>query len=288
MNPASKGLLFGTAGIPLSTSPASTLAAISRIKELGLGCLEVEMVRGCRFSRETAQAIRRRAEELDVILSAHAPYSINFLSAEQGKRLSSQEQLLSSARLADLCGIRNLVFHGGFYGTNSPEKALEIIRQTLKEIISILRAEKNRVVLRLETMGKKSQFGTLEEVLTLCQEIEELQPCLDFSHLYAREGELNGYNQFSRALNKVAKKLGEEALQNLHLHISGIHFGERGEIKHLNLDEASLRWEEWLMALQDRDVSGTVICESPNLESDALKLQNFYRAYREKSKNFFK
>lgn len=286
MKPASKGLLFGTAGIPLSTSPSSTLAAINQIKELGLSCLEVEMVRGCRFSRETALAIRRRAEELEVILSAHAPYSINFLSVEPGKRLSAQEQLLSSARIADLCGIRNLVFHGGFYGANPPERALEMMRHTLKNIISILRAEKNKVTLRLETMGKKSQFGTLEEVLILCQEIDELQPCLDFSHLYAREGELNGYNQFSRALNKVGKKLGEQALKNLHLHISGVDFGDKGEIKHLNLSEANLHWEEWIMALHDRGVSGTVICESPNLETDALKLQNFYLAYREKSKKF--
>lgn len=284
MNSAFKGLLFGTAGIPLSTSPASTLNAITRLKELGLSCLEVEMVRGCRFSQETALAIRRRAEELGIILSAHAPYSINFLSAEPGKRLSSQEQLLTSARLADLCGMRNLVFHGGFYGANSPEKAFEILRESLKNIISILRSEKNKVTLRLETMGKKSQFGTLEEILSLCQEIEELKPCLDFSHLYARDGQLNGYQQFTRVLNKVAKKLGEEALHCLHLHISGIEFGEKGEIKHLNLNEADLRWEEWIMALHDRGVSGTVICESPSLEADALRLQNLYLAYKEKSK----
>ncbi|MCX7973146.1 MAG: TIM barrel protein [Candidatus Aminicenantes bacterium] len=287
MNSAFKGLIFGTAGIPLSTSPASTLHALDRLKELGLSCLEVELVRGFRFSRETAMAIRRRAEELGIILSAHAPYSINFLSAEPGKRLSSQEQLLSSARLAELCGIRNLVFHGGFYGTNPPDKALEILSETLKNIISILRSEKNRVILRLETMGKKSQFGTLEEILSLCQEIEELQPCLDFSHLYAREGELNGYQQFSRVLNKVAKKLGEDVLHDLHLHISGIEFGEKGEIKHLNLKEADLRWEEWIMALHDRGVAGRVICESPSLEADALCLQNLYLAYKEKSKKFF-
>lgn len=284
MNSAFKGLLFGTAGIPLSTSPASTLNALTRLKELGLSCLEVEMVRGCRFSQETALAIRRRAEELGIILSAHAPYSINFLSAEPGKRLSSQEQLLTSARLADLCGMRNLVFHGGFYGANSPEKAFEILRESLKNIISILRSEKNKITLRLETMGKKSQFGTLEEILSLCQEIEELKPCLDFSHLYARDGQLNGYQQFTRVLNKVAKKLGEEALHCLHLHISGIEFGEKGEIKHLNLNEADLRWEEWIMALHDRGVSGTVICESPSLEADALRLQNLYLAYKEKSK----
>ena len=43
---ASRRLLFGTAGVPLSTPAASTLAAIEHVKKLGLGCLEVEFVKG--------------------------------------------------------------------------------------------------------------------------------------------------------------------------------------------------------------------------------------------------
>jgi len=284
MSSASDRLLFGTAGIPLSASPATTLTAISRVKELGLSCLEIEMVRGARFSTETAHAIRKKAEEEGIILSAHAPYSINLLSAETGKRLSSQEQLLSAARLANLCGAKKFVFHGGFYGSHPPAKAIEIIRESLKDILSFLRTEKNKVILRLETMGKKTQFGTLEEVLVLCQEIEGLQPCLDFSHLYAREGAANGYRHFSRTLRKVAKKLGPEALKNLHVHVSGVEFREKGEIRHLNLRDSDFHWEEWLLALADNGVAGTVICESPNLETDALVLQNHYRSYQEKMK----
>jgi deoxyribonuclease-4 len=131
-------------------------------------------------------------------------------------------------------------------------------------------------------MGKRSQFGSLDEVLTLCREVDGLQPCLDFSHLYAREGKVNSYTDFHRVLSKVARKLGPRALRNAHIHIAGIHYGDKGEIKHLNLEEADFRYDEWLQALRDLAVEGLVICESPNLEEDALMLKKLFLAQREK------
>jgi deoxyribonuclease-4 len=134
------------------------------------------------------------------------------------------------------------------------------------------------VTLRIETMGKRSQFGSLDEVLALCRDVDGLQPCLDFSHLYAREGKVNAYLDFERVLSKVARKLGPRSLRNVHIHIAGIHFGDRGEIKHLNLEETAFRTDEWLQVLRDLGVEGMVICESPNLEGDAVMLKKLYAA----------
>ncbi len=39
-------LLFGTGGTPLSAAARSTVDGIKRIAELGLGCMEIEFVRG--------------------------------------------------------------------------------------------------------------------------------------------------------------------------------------------------------------------------------------------------
>ena len=88
---------------------------------------------------------------------------------------------------------------------------------------------------------------------------------------------------FQRVLRKVARKLGPRALRNVHIHIAGIHFGDKGEIKHLNLDETDFRYDEWLQALRDLGVEGLVICESPNLEDDALMLKKLYLAQTTKS-----
>jgi len=282
MATALRGLLFGTAGVPLSTSEDSSLAAIERIKALGLDCLEIEFVKGVKMGFDTARKVREKAAALGVRLSVHAPYFINLNSEDPGKRLSSQDRLLNTARVGAACGAGSVVFHAAFYGKDPPEKAYEAVKAELKTLLSIVRTERLPITLRIETMGKRSQFGSLDEVLNLCREVDGLQPCLDFSHLYAREGKINSYTDFHRVLSKVARKLGPRALRNVHIHIAGIHYGDKGEIKHLNLGEGDFRYDEWLEVLRDLGVEGLVICESPNLEEDALMLKNLYDAQREK------
>ena len=283
MATAPRGLLFGTAGVPLSSSDDSSLAAIERIKALGLDCLEIEFVKGVKMGLDTARKVRDKAAALGVRLSVHAPYFINLNSEDPGKRLSSQERLLNTARVGAACGAVSVVFHAAFYGKDSPERTYEAVKSELKTLQSIVRTERLPITLRIETMGKRSQFGSLDEVLGLCRDVDGLQPCLDFSHLYAREGRINSYADFHRVLSKVARKLGPRALRNIHIHIAGIHYGGKGEIKHLNLEETDFRYDEWLQTLHDLGVEGLVICESPNLEEDALMLKKLYLAQTTKS-----
>jgi len=276
MPAAPRRLFFGTAGVPLSSADDSTLSALGRIKELGLDGLEIEFVKGVKMGSDTARKIRVKAAALGLRLSVHAPYFINFNSPDPGIRLHSQERLLSSARVAAECGAESVVFHAGFYGQSSPEKAHAVIKKGLAAVMPIVRAERLPVSVRVETMGKKSQFGALDEVLLLCRDVEGLRPCLDFSHIHAREGKVNSYPEFQRVFDKVVRKLGAGALRNAHIHIAGIHYNQQGEVKHLNLDEANFRYDEWVQVLRDLGVEGFVISESPNLEADALMLKNLY------------
>jgi len=280
MTSAPKGLLFGTAGVPFSADDDSTLAGIERIKALGLDGQEIEFVQGVRMGLDTARKVREKAAALGVRLSVHAPYHINLNSEDPGKRLASQERLLKTARIGDACGATSAVFHAAFYGKDTAERTYEAVRSELKNVMSILRGERRAIAMRVETMGKRAQFGSLDEVLSLCRDVDGLQPCLDFSHLYAREGKINSYVEFERVLAKVARKLGPRALKNVHIHIAGIHYGDKGEIKHLNLEETDFRYDEWLQALRDLGVEGLVICESPNLEADAVMLKKLYNAQR--------
>ena len=62
----------------------------------------------------------------------------------------------------------------------------------------------------------------------------------------------------------------------MHIHCSGIKYGAKGELKHLVLEESDLQYVELLRALKDYDVKGLLICESPNLEEDAVLMQETY------------
>jgi len=116
------GLLFGTAGIPRSTKIKSTQSGIERIAELGLGCMEMEFVRGVKMSEAGAHLVVETAARTGVKLSAHAPYFINFNSHELEKIKASQKRLLQTARIAWLCGAGSIVFHAAFYLGDPPEK----------------------------------------------------------------------------------------------------------------------------------------------------------------------
>jgi deoxyribonuclease IV len=273
------GLLFGTGGVPHSSArPRTIINGIKRIAELGLGCTELEFTYGVRMTDAEAQQIAATAQKLKVKLTVHAPYYINLNAQENDKLVSSQDRLLQTAHVAHLCGARDVAFHAAFYMKNDPDIVYRQVKKLLIGIVIEVKKEDRYTLLRPELGGKTSQFGSLEELLTLCSEVDGLAPCIDFAHLHSRTTRYNSYYEFKSALTQIEKKLGRAALDNLHIHLSGINYNNKsGEIMHLNLQESDLKYAELLQALKEMDVKGMVICESPNLEEDALHLQETYQ-----------
>jgi deoxyribonuclease IV len=273
-----EGLLFGTGGVPHSAAkPRSMVNGIKRIAELGLGCTELEFTYGVRMSDAEADQIASTARKGKVRLTAHAPYYINLNAHEHDKLISSQDRLLQTAHVAKLCGVGDIAFHAAFYMKDNPEIVYSQVKKLLTGITAEIKKENRYLNLRPELMGKNSQFGSLEELLNLCGEVNGLAPCIDFAHLHARNGKYNSYYEFKGVLIQIEKKLGRAALDNMHIHLSGINYNSKtGEVMHLNLIESDLKYEELLQALKEQDVKGVVICESPNLEEDALHLMETY------------
>jgi deoxyribonuclease-4 len=271
-------LLFGTGGVPVSAKLRSTEAGIERIAELGLGCMEVEFVQGVKMSPEVAVSLGELAARKKEVLTAHGPYFINLNAVEPHKVHMSKERILQTARIAALFNARSITFHAAFYLKSTPAETYSVVKRHLEEIVNILRNEGNKVTISPEVSGKPSQFGTLEEILQLSSEIEGVAPCFDFSHWHARTGKANSYHEFLDILDQIEKKLGRQALDNMHIHLSGIAYGKKGEIKHLMLPDSDFQYLELLKALKERKAKGVFISESvPYLENDALLLQQTYR-----------
>jgi deoxyribonuclease-4 len=270
-------LLFGTAGTPRGSLKGTSISGIERIRDVKLGCMELEFVRGVKMGEKSARNVLEKAEKLDVSLSVHAPYYINLNSAEPEKIDASIGRIYAAARIGNLCGARNIVFHPAYYHEDTTEKVYERVSTFLKILTSRLEDEGIHVILRPETTGKPSQFGSLDETLRLSSEIEGVLPCIDFAHLHARSnGAENSREEFSRVLAKVEETLGKEALYDMHMHVSGIEYGEKGERNHLNLEDSDLQYAELMKALKDFRVKGLLICESPDNEGDALLLKRNY------------
>lgn len=272
-----KELLFGTAGIPLSAEPRTTGDGIRYVRKLGLGAMELEFVRSVNISRGKAPEIRRAAEESTVVLTCHAPYFINLNSLEKAKVRASIGRILDSARIANLCGAYSVCFHAGFYMNQEPKKAYDNVKRNMKEITSALKKEGNKIWIRPETTGKETQFGNVDEILQLSQELDNVMPCVDFAHFHARtNGKYNTYSEFAGILESIEKKLGKKGLEEMHIHLTGIAYGPKGEKSHLTLEESDLKYHELLKALKDFNVKGVAISESPNIEQDALLMQKIF------------
>jgi len=270
-------LRFGTAGIPLSTKPYNTLNGIARVKELGLDSMELEFVRNINVNEELAPKVKKLAKEKNVLLSCHASYFINLSSKEREKREASKKRIIDAAVRAYTCGAFSVCFHAGFYQGRTPAEIYEIIKAELKDIVERLQQQSIDIWIRPETTGKATQFGTLEEIIALSNELEQIMPCIDFSHMHARSaGKLNSYEEFYNVLGILEKELGKKALKEMHVHVSGIEYSDKGERYHLNLKDSDFKYKELLKALKEFNCKGIVISESPNIEEDALLMKKCF------------
>tara|TARA_Y100000310_G_scaffold345665_1_gene467972 strand:+ start:28107 stop:28931 length:825 start_codon:yes stop_codon:yes gene_type:complete len=273
-----KKLLFGTAGIPVRTK-GDTSQGIKDVNKLGLSAFELEFVRSVNISKEKAPEIKKVAKDNNVVLTCHGSYFVNLNSKEKPKYYASINRILSAARIANLCGAFSICFHAGFYQQESKEKTYQNIQKGLKNIVKTLKDENNKIWIRPEISGKISQFGDLKEIINLSKDIEQIQPCIDFAHLYARSiGKNNTLEEFRSILGEIEKNLGKKALQNMHIHIAGIEYGDKGEKHHLILKESKFNYKDLIKTFKEFKIKGVVICESPNIEKDALLLKKEYES----------
>jgi deoxyribonuclease-4 len=271
---------FGTVGAPISTpkKPGGSVGAVQRLAELGLTAFELGWVQSVRVTEPTCAAIREAAAEAGVHLSVHAPYFIN-LNAAEDEWPKSRRRLMDAAHYGHLAGATDIVFHPGSYFGRPAEEVRPLAIERLRGCVAELRAAANPVILRPETMGKSAMLGSLEDTLVFSQEIEGVEPCLDFAHLHARcgDGSLNSYEEWKKVLAAYRKALGVRALRRIHAHLSGIEYSAKGERNHVPLRDSDLDLEGLLRALFDMGCRGRILCESPVLEDDALVIQEAWQ-----------
>jgi deoxyribonuclease-4 len=185
---------------------------------------------------------------------------------------------MDAAHYGHLAGATDIIFHPGSYFGLPPEQVLPGAIERLEACVLELRQAGNPAILRPETMGKSAMLGSFEDTLEMSRAIPGVSPCLDFAHLHARpgDGSMNSYDEWRRLLEVYGNALGDQALASLHIHLSGIEYGAKGEKEHLPIEEADLDLKALFRALKDFNCRGRILCESPVLEDDALKMQELW------------
>jgi deoxyribonuclease IV len=267
---------FGTVGSPLASpkKPGGSVGAIEFSKSIGLNTLELGWVQSVRVTEVTCAAIKAKAQEQRVSLSVHAPYFIN-LNALDDEWPKSRKRLMDAAIYGNLAGATDIIFHPGSYFGNVPADVLKIAIPRLQGCVDELRKAGNPAILRPETMGKSAMLGSFEDTLAMSTAIEGVEPCIDFAHLHARPGDgtMNTYDEWAALLKVYQKGLGKKALKRLHIHLSGIEYGPKGERNHVPVAESDLKLNFLFKAFKEFGCAGRILCESPIMEEDALNMK---------------
>ena len=270
-------LNFLTAGMPLSTGKGGYPKAFEIIENMNLDGMEVEFVHGVRMSDDTRAFLNNLQKEKGFILTAHAPFYVNLNSKEEEKVEASVQRIIETAKATHDFNGYSITYHAAFYMGSDAETAYNQVKTQTQKILTTLNENNIKVWIRPETTGKASQWGDYEEIIRLSKEFDQVLPCIDFSHIHARTaGEYNTYDEFCKVLDRIGTELGEFALNNFHAHLAGIEYTKKGEKCHLNLEDSDMNYKDLLKALKEFGVKGALVCESPNIETDAKLLKDYY------------
>ncbi|MBW2989007.1 TIM barrel protein [Candidatus Woesearchaeota archaeon] len=246
---------------PGGTAGLGCEAGLKKVSELGLDALEVEFTHGVNLSNDSAKKIGKLAKKLKISLSCHAPYFINLASDEKAKVNASKIRILQSCERMHNMGGGPVVFHPGFYQKKTKEETYSLIKKEVQRMMKTIKEKKWNAWLALETTGKHSAFGSLDELLALTKEIR-CSLTIDFAHLKARS---QGRSSYGDMLDKV------KHLKHIHSHFSGIEWTEKGERKHLLTPEKEIK--VLLAGILKRKLDITIINESPDVIGDAYKMK---------------
>jgi len=282
---------FGSAGNPDAFYDAGFKASAEMpcwLAGLGLTAYEYQCSRGVHVGRATAELVGAQAARYGVKLSIHAPYFISLATEDESIAGNTKRHFMRTLEVAKWMDADRIVFHIGGPGRGGDRRqAMERAKRLFAQVLDDAEREGLTGPLLLpETMGKKNQLGSLDEVLELCALADWVRPAVDFGHLHAVTGGQYLTNQEAAAVfEQVAAKLGEQTASNLHIHFSRIEYTKGGEKRHWTFnDPYGPPHQPLLEVIADKGYTPRIICESAGTQAkDAKTMQDYYQQLLKKS-----
>ncbi len=254
---------IGIAGLPHHAKGEGTEAGIRYLSGAGLDAMEVQFVRNVYMTPESAAKSAAVAQECGLALSVHAPYYINFTSKNKATREKSGEWMLRSLRIAEPLGAKIVVCHP------ARERQPAVLKQYLLELADARKKEGIKALVGLETTGDAPEFGSVEDYLGILKDVPGTDIVIDWSHIHART---NGSIKTKADYEAVFDMLRPVKSNGFHMHFSNVEFKDGREVRHLPLD-GQPPFKPLAQVIKERKLDATIICESPLLEADALKMK---------------
>ncbi len=262
---------LGIAGIPIGCKNCNTEQGIEYTAKLGLNAFELEFVHGVRLTEDKAKRIKAISQDMNIILSSHAPYYINLLSRDKNVLERSKQHIIQALRITDIAGGYVTAIHTGYLlPLLGKDENYRIVKDIYRELDEYRKNIGIRCRLGPESRGKLVGFGSMDFLIRLYQDVDVL-PIFDIAHLQAtREYDFRSKDEYYRFFKDV------EIIDRLHIHFSEIEYNDKGEIKHLNLTTKYIPdYRIFLDVAIELGVNINVILETPDLENSAMRMREY-------------
>jgi deoxyribonuclease-4 len=210
------------------------------------------------------------AKRFDVNLSIHTPYYMDL-----GSNSELTENCMNSIRYAGLIlnalGGDVVVTSLGLYdGKADPEDIDDNIYSNVAEIMDWWHDIGLTPRLGIEITGQEDVFGSLEQVLDVCDQFEGVIPVVNFSHHHSRtNGSLLEVDDFLDVLEQVEGYSDGR----IHTAFAGVEYENGNEKRLTPIKKGDLKFEPLAEAIIEMKPNITVISTSPLLEHDAMYMK---------------
>ena len=217
-------------------------------------------------------ALGHMGAELDVQLSMHTPYYMDLTSGNELTH-KSIDSIRWAGMLTNQMNGNMVISHLGLYGNMSKKEAFETITENVTGIMDWWKKNEIKPRLGFETSGRQEVFGSVEELLELCDNVEGIVPVINFAHVHARQsGTLREQQDFAELFDKVRSQVKG----HYYTHFSGVEHEAGNEKRVTPIKKGDLRFEPLAEFLVEENPDCTIISSSPLLEHDAMYMKVIY------------
>ena len=294
-------LKLGPAGVPLSCKGRTIVEGMDDITVLGLDAMEVQTVRTIQpqhFDQYWQAGILSWKSDFE--MNMHGPYYAELLGSkrERNRTLSKMETSLQAGKIINA---RHLTFHVGPYGDYDPgTEANEQVANVMEGVVERVREvwgdeeeeeeysafpwvhESEPSLVGVETSGRQELWGTVEEVLEVCNHVEGTVPVLNMGHIHARgHGRLRTSEDYAELFDQARETYGGSTF---YCHFAGVEHRMGNALHYTQIKKSDLKFEPFAEYLAEEGdwMDITIISDSPLLEHDAMYMLQHYDKARQR------
>ena len=203
----------------------------------------------------------------------HAPYYINFASADKKIRSASARVIREELERGSLIGAKYVMFHPG---SAKDLERMEALKVTAEGVAKVMDSYKGSTELLLEvSAGAGNVMGdTFEELRDIIKMSGyDLGVCLDTAHIFASGYDIRTVETMKKTLDNISKTVGKKAIKLIHSNDSKIDLGGRRD-RHEHIGEGFIGRESFGHLMSTFDLDFILETEHDKVKEDIVTLKD--------------